>query len=179
MYLRIVKHGEKTMDKFKKLLKNKYILILITVGVVLMLFSSGGDKTAQPQNISSLTETGFSVEKLEDRMATALSKIEGAGRVKVVLTVRSSTEQVIAEDQENVERIKGDETESESTVQTVIIDAGNGESPVTLKYIYPEFQGALVIAQGADSTAVRLALTEAVASLTGIGTDRITVTKMG
>lgn len=166
------------MDKFKKLLKNKYILLLVATGIVLMLFSSGNSGDEQISDLSALTETGFSVEELEVRIADALSKIEGAGKVRVVLTVRSSTEQVIAEDQESVERMNGDEIESESSVQTVIIDAGDGESPVTLKYIYPEFQGALVIAQGADSTSVRLALTEAVASLTGIGADRITVTKM-
>ena len=166
------------MDKYKKLFKNKYVLLLIAAGLVLMLLSKGDSGDEKNTAVSELTETGFSVEELEERIANALSKIEGAGKVRVVLTVRSSTEQVIAADTESSEKLNGDEIESENSVQTVIIDAGDGESPVTLKYIYPEFQGALIIAQGADSTSVRLALTEAVASLTGIGTDRITVTKM-
>ncbi len=170
------------MNKYKKtlekLLKNKYVLILLAVGLVLMLLSSGDGGKENIPEVSSLSETGFSVEELEKRLSDALSKIDGAGKVKVVLTVKSSTEQVIAEDKESTERLGGDEIESESSVQTVIIEAGNGESPVTLKYIYPKFQGALVIAQGADNTSVRLALTEAVADLTGIGADRITVTKM-
>lgn len=170
------------MDKYKKilekLLKNKYVLLLLAVGLVLMLFSPSGTDDDNSPDISALSETGFSLDEMEKRIADALSKMEGAGKVKVVLTVKSSTEQVVAEDQESSERLNGEDNESESSIQTVIIDAGDGESPVTLKYIYPEFQGALIIAQGADNTSVRLALTEAVASLTGIGTDRITVTKM-
>lgn len=169
-------------DKYKKtmekLLKNKYVLLLLAIGLILLLLSSGKSDDKIKPNVSSLTETGFSVEELEDRIADALSKIEGAGKVRVVLTVKSSTEQVVAENQESVQRMNGEDNESESSVQAVIIDAGDGESPVTLKYIYPEFQGALVIAQGAGDATVRLALTGAMSSLTGIGTDRITVTKM-
>ncbi|MBE6948884.1 MAG: stage III sporulation protein AG [Ruminococcaceae bacterium] len=166
------------MDKLKGILKNKYILLLIAVGLILMLFSSGEGKEEKTAQVSELTEAGFSVRELEDRIAEALSKIDGAGKVRVVLTVRSSTEQVIAEDVETTEKLSDDEIASESLVQTVIIDMGDGEGPVTLKYIYPEFQGALVIAQGAGNAAVRLALTEAVSSLTGIGADRITVAVM-
>jgi stage III sporulation protein AG len=47
-----------------------------------------------------------------------------------------------------------------------------------VKYVYPEFQGALVVAEGADDATVRLAITKAVAGLTGLGSDRITITKM-
>ena len=36
----------------------------------------------------------------------------------------------------------------------------------------------LVVAEGADDPAVRLQLTDAVSSLTGLGADKITVTKM-
>jgi len=37
------------------------------------------------------------------------------------------------------------------------------------------YQGAVVVCQGADSSAVRLAVTEAVAALTGLSTEKITV----
>lgn len=170
-------------DKLKKvmepLLKNKYVLILLAVGLILLLFTSGNDKKTVETNIATgLTETGFSVDELENRLADALSSIQGAGKVQVVLTVKSSTEQVVAEDRDSSERITADGSDTENSVKTVLIDSGSSESPVTLKYIYPEFQGALIIAQGADDASVRLALTEAVSSLTDIGSDRITVTKM-
>ena len=42
---------------------------------------------------------------------------------------------------------------------------------------YPVFQGALVVCEGADQAQVRLAMTQAVSALTGLGTDRITICK--
>ena len=42
----------------------------------------------------------------------------------------------------------------------------------------PSYQGAIVVCQGADSPSVRLAIVQAVSSVTGLGTDHITVLKM-
>ena len=47
-----------------------------------------------------------------------------------------------------------------------------------LHRIYPEYRGALVVAQGADNAAIKLAITQAVAGLTGLSSDKITVVKM-
>jgi hypothetical protein len=38
--------------------------------------------------------------------------------------------------------------------------------------------GAIVVCQGADSPSVKLAITQAVAKITGLGTDEICVLKM-
>ena len=42
----------------------------------------------------------------------------------------------------------------------------------------PKYLGALIVCQGADDPSVRLAVSQAVASVTGISTDRISVLKM-
>jgi membrane peptidoglycan carboxypeptidase len=42
---------------------------------------------------------------------------------------------------------------------------------------WPRFTGALIVCEGAGNASVRLALTQAVASLTGLTADRITVVK--
>jgi hypothetical protein len=47
---------------------------------------------------------------------------------------------------------------------------------VTLIYVYPKYRGALVGCTGAGS-ALRLEITKAVAALTGLSTDKITVIK--
>ncbi|MBQ9460018.1 MAG: hypothetical protein IJU66_08825 [Oscillospiraceae bacterium] len=39
------------------------------------------------------------------------------------------------------------------------------------------WEGAVVVCEGAEDAAVRLALTQALRSLTGLGTDRITIVK--
>ena len=42
----------------------------------------------------------------------------------------------------------------------------------------PTYLGAVIVCQGADSASVRLAIVEAVGSVTGLSTDKITVLKM-
>ena len=74
-------------------------------------------------------------------------------------------------------RVKGEESEVEK--ETVFMSNGNGkEVPVTVKTIYPTYQGALILCQGADSAAVRLNIVNAVSNLTGLGSDKISVIKM-
>ena len=58
--------------------------------------------------------------------------------------------------------------------QTVLAD----KAPVLVQTRQPRFQGAVVVCEGADRAAVKLAVTEAVASLTGLGSGKIAVVKM-
>ena len=164
---------------WKKYGRNKYLLIIIAAGCLLMLLSSGNE-TPKAESTENIEIPTFSLSKQEERFSRVLSKVSGAGKVSVVLTVSSSVEQERAWDREQSEQ-RGEEggSESESSVTAVKVQTGSGEqSAVTVKYIYPEYQGALVISQGAGSATVRLALTQAIAALTGLETDKITVLKM-
>ena len=44
--------------------------------------------------------------------------------------------------------------------------------------MYPEYLGALIVAEGAGNAETKLKLTQAVAALTGLSTEKITVVKM-
>ena len=46
-----------------------------------------------------------------------------------------------------------------------------------LKTVSPQYLGAVVVCDGADSPQVQLAVTQAVAQFTGLSTDRISVLK--
>ncbi|MFQ7243101.1 MAG: hypothetical protein ACLRO1_11965, partial [Agathobaculum sp.] len=61
---------------------------------------------------------------------------------------------------------------------TVIADGSRGEKPVTVKSLLPTFRGAVVLCDGADNAQVRLAVTQAVSTVCGIGSDKVTVLKM-
>ena len=150
--------------------KNKYVLIVLLVGLLLILWPVGGRETSEAAPVPVQTEhpLAFSLEEKERRIAEALSRIEGAGEVVVVLSLRTSLEQEVAVDEDTAGRR-----------ETVTISTGAGtQSEVTLRYRFPEFRGALVVSEGASDASVRLQITQAVASLTGLGTDRITVTQM-
>ena len=55
-----------------------------------------------------------------------------------------------------------------------VTDAGG---VVVTQETYPQYRGALVVCQGGGSAEVRLAVTEAVAALTGLPADRVAVAK--
>jgi len=158
------------LKQFRKLVeKNKGVFLVLLVGVVVILWPFGGGREERiDQAEPAEHHLTFSLEEKEARLAEILSQIEGAGEVVVMLSLRTSLEQEVAVDEDQAGRRA-----------TVTISTGAGtQSEVTLRYRYPEFQGALVVSQGANNASVRLQLTQAVAALTGLGTDRITVVPM-
>ena len=161
---------------WKLLDQYKYVLIAIAVGIVLLLWPSGEGGQGPPADTAG--EQGmFDLEELEKKLAQTLSQVEGAGKVTVTLTLKSGMEQVLASDRSTSVTERGSSVEEE----TVIINAGTGQgqSAVLLTQRYPTFQGALVVCEGGDDAGIRLLMTQAVSSLTGIGSDRITVCKGG
>ena len=96
----------------------------------------------------------------------------------MALSLKSDIEREIAWDQDI--SCSSDESgayESDSKSTAVRLQTGSGyQSPITVKFIYPCYQGALVITES-DSPEVKYQLTIAVSSLTGLTTDKITVVK--
>lgn len=163
--------------RLKELLgRYKYILLVIFVGVLLLLWPFGTDSPAENDHsvATGITEEAFSVSEQEDRLARILSEIDGAGEVTVMLTVKSGTRRVVAQDKSTATEADGGRTESTA----VVVSTGSGtEEAVLLQEIYPQFQGALVVAEGGGDPAVRLKLMEAVSALTGLGSDKISICK--
>lgn len=157
-----------------KLSRYKYIFFIILAGVLLLALPTTEEKSRASGQCESALEEDFSVEALEQKLADTLSEIDGAGQVRVMLTVESGMKRVFAQDG-NLEQEK-DAIYRET--QTVVVSTGSGkQETVLVQQVYPTFQGALVVASGGGDPAVRLKLTEAVAALTGLGTDKISICK--
>ena len=107
-------------------------------------------------------------------MEDILSKISGVGRVQVLLTPESDGGRLLAED---VEESWQDSALTSRCGETVVVEDGQGQTPIVKQTWYPTYRGALVVCQGGDQAAVRLAVTEAVTALTGLSADRVTVAK--
>lgn len=155
--------------------KYKYVLLVALVGAILLLAPVGkGASEAKPTNPGPATETAFDLEGTERKLSAALSQVEGAGEVTVILTVQNSSRQVLAQDGKTTLK----EGASEQTAETVVVSKGSGtQEPVLVEQIYPDFQGALVICTGGEDAGVRLKLVEAVSALTGLGADKISICK--
>ncbi len=156
---------------WKLLDKYKYVALLLAAGLALLLWPAG--EKAEPEPASGGGPEPFDVSALEEKLSRTLSQVEGAGRVTVALTLRSGVEQVPLTDRSTSTGERGSSVEE----KTVVINTGSGEQAAVRMERCPAFQGAVVVCPGGDRAEVRLLLTQAVSSLTGLGTDRITVCK--
>ena len=92
----------------------------------------------------------------------------------MVLTLKSSVEQRVARDESTEYRTLSEGYELSSESSAVLLRGGGAEEPIVLKYVYPEYKGALIVADNVGAS-LRLELTNAVAALTGLSTDKISV----
>lgn len=153
-------------------LEKRGALVLALFGVACLLLFAKTEKTPAPAQ----TQTpSFDLEKTRTELEAILSQIQGAGEVRLMLTLASGEENVYQTDTRKSTDSSG------QTVQTSTVLRAEGASAkqalITMTQ-YPRYQGALVVCQGADRASVRLAVMEAVSSLTGLGSDRISVVKM-
>ena len=145
--------------------KYKYLVLILLVGVGLMLIpGTKKEKAATVQNVAIPVQTASMTEELEE----ILSNIKGAGRVQVMLTIKSSEQTVYQTD-----------TPATDRQDTVIITGDDrSQSGLVQQIISPTYRGAIVLCQGADSANVCLAIKEAVSKVTGLDASQISVLKM-
>jgi stage III sporulation protein AG len=68
---------------------------------------------------------------------------------------------------------------ADSRTQTILIsDNQRNETGLVHQKHSPVYQGAIVLAEGADLASVKLAIVDAVSDITGLGADKISVLKM-
>ena len=152
----------------------KYAALVALIGAGLLLWPSGkGGTEAVLRQQSSTEETRDIQVEMEDILGT----ISGVGQVKVMLTVDSDGERQLAQDTELTYSGSAESPEDYSRRSETVLTDGEGDGTVVTRTLYPTYRGALVVCQGGDRADVRLAVTEAVASLTGLSADRITVAK--
>lgn len=149
--------------------KYRVVLLVILAGLVLLMLPL--DQEEEPLQEETTADAQFDLAVLEARLEEALSKIDGAGEVTVVLTIQNGPRQVLAQ---NVDQGSGEE----ETTETVILSRGSStQETVTVQELYPSYQGALLVCEGGDDPEVRLKLTEATSALTGLGADKISISK--
>ena len=151
----------------------KYAALVALIGAVLLLWPSGTVRTDGTSRAET-AESGNIQAELEEILGT----IQGVGQVRVMLTVDSGGERQLAQDTELTYSGATEAPEDYSRrSETVLVDAGSNDEVVVTRQVYPTYRGALVVCQGGDQAAVKLAVTEAVAALTGLNADCITVAK--
>ena len=157
--------------------KYKYAGLVALIGAVLLLWPSGNSNTGRSGSSAAETVLAAEAGDLQEQMEDILGTISGVGQVRVLLTLDSDGERQLAQDTELSYSGSAAAPEDYSRRSETVLTDGEGDGTVVTRTLYPTYRGALVVCQGGDRADVRLAVTEAVASLTGLSADRITVAK--
>ncbi len=151
--------------------KFKYALIVLLVGIGLLLLP----EKKQQETQSTTTPPKESQNIQLDALAKILQSVDGAGEVQVLLSTAIGEETIYQTNQDTSSSASGNTGKFETVIVT---DSQRNESGLITQVNPPVYLGAIVVCQGADSPTVRLALTQAVAKITGLGIDNICVLKM-
>lgn len=154
--------------------KYRFVLLVLLAGLALMCIPGGKRGEKKAESIDTVTSNQTEIDPGKD-LEEILSHIQGAGKVKVLLTQLSGEKIVYQTDEDS--GANGDS----STVhrETVIVsDAQRAQHGLVQQVTPPVYLGAVIVCQGADRATVRLAIVEAVSNATGLSADRISVLKM-
>ena len=151
---------------FKKYANNKNLYIIVIIGVVFMLMSGSGQK--REDSIKAYNYDSYSDE---ERLADILSKIDGAGKVSVMITYCGTTSYDVAF--EKKQNSTSSENQSARSEESSVITS-NG-SPLVKGEVYPKAKGVVIIAEGAGSITVKKKITDAPAAALDIASFKICV----
>ena len=143
--------------------KYRFAALILLLGLLIMLIP-------EKQTLQQVTLPEAKAQPtLQEQLEIILGQISGVGKVQVLLTEASGSNTIY----------QTNSGQNASSMNTVILTDGNRTETGLVKQILPPvYRGAVVVCRGADSAAVRLAVVEAVKSVTGLSSDCITVVKM-
>lgn len=153
--------------------KYKYAWVVLLVGILLMALPDRADKKVVIQAQSQQEEQ--SAITLEKELEAILGHLNGAGKVKVLLSVAKGEQTIYQTDSMYSQNENSTDTKTQTILRT---DSERNESGLVHQINPPIYLGAVVLSQGADDPAVKLAIVEAVSDATGLGADKISVLKM-
>ena len=151
------------VDALKALWKKyKYALCILMIGILLLVFpgNQSHEAASDPVDPSVSIPTN---EEAEARLAETLREIRGVGAVRVLLAIEATEEHVYVKNEG----------------ETVFVNTGSGkQEALERKIVYPVYQGAVIVCEGAADAGVQMQVVEAVSQYTGLRSDQISVLPM-
>ncbi|MDR1093582.1 MAG: hypothetical protein LBL66_05480 [Clostridiales bacterium] len=169
-------------DKKKLQLAIAIVLIAIVLVIYFSTLNFGG-AAGSPGETQILTAEEYR-DKAQRELEAFLTGVKGAGKVKALVNFESSPERVIAYivNESKNSNIGADgklNENSQSSQSPVILNQNGSQIPLIIREIYPKVTGVVVAAEGANDTAVRLALLDAVRTYFHIDSSLVQVFLLG
>lgn len=185
------------LEKLRHMRKDQ-LLIFFLVGVLLLVIAlpagtkekekdSGRNEIGGEEEVGTQAEEQDYARYLERRLEETLSQLDGAGNVRVMVTLQSSAQKIVEKDTQGErdaiteEDSQGGRRTSENTShQETTVYEGVGEKsqePYVSKELTPRVEGVVVLAEGGENALVKRNITEAIQALFGIDTHKIRIMK--
>lgn len=182
------------------------MIIIILAGVVLLMTSipsseKGGMGLSKKNSTGEVSDDEYDdssadaalkamnnyVCSEEKKLEDVLQKVEGIGKVDVMITLSSSEEKMTLKDSDISEE-RTDETDSSggsrkkdnyaSKSENILTGNNGNESPYVVRINSPDIEGVVVVAQGAGDGKKDTEIIEAVQALFEVESHKIKVMKM-
>lgn len=202
------------VDKLKKMFSNKeedisnkrklenifvfVIILIVTIIAINFILNDGKQEkiesddpnkrlaTTPNTNTFDITEEPEE-DELAQKLENILSKINGVGRVEVMITYSETSKTIPVYNEESTQQ-DTEETDSNGgtrkitqtdTRKEVIYEEVDGNKTlITQSVISPTIEGAIITAEGAINATVKANIVQAVEAVTGIATHKIQVFEM-
>lgn len=171
----------------KKIENLSFFLIILVVTVIAINFIWKDESSEKRLNnedtskkLASMENTTIVENDLESRLEDILSNISGVGKVKVLITY-NETEELIPIYNKTDKKSTTNEVDSSGGTRVVEqIDTSEevvyqNEEIITQKTISPKIEGAIITAQGANNSLIKINIIQAVEAATGLATHKIQV----
>jgi stage III sporulation protein AG len=193
---------KKIIEKYFKNTKTfiYYMVIVVLFGVLLLLIGNvtsnmntaenAGKKKNAVQvstNAGSIGAASSYEDKLRKDIVDALGKIQGVGKVEVIINFDEDIEEIPAKNINNTqERIEEKDSQGGNRVTTrqsnnetvVTVNKGSGSEVVIIRKINPKVAGVLVVAEGAENGVLRKELLQAVRTVLNVPEHKVTIHSM-
>lgn len=169
--------------------KMRLIFVAGIAGILLIFLSSffGGNGSKQSSVDTKAFDSEEYVEKLEEKVHTMVTGIQGVGKARVMITLESTTEYVYeSEKRETTDTAKDYEqgqTEKEQERNdyernVIIIEGSNGKEALLKTTVEPKVKGVVIVCQGGENAGVQKSITDAVTTALDISSNKVCVAKL-
>ena len=160
------KKWNRIFEKIQNKSGKEKITIVVLTGILLLVISlPTGSKSGQTETNENtqtrqtgLSESAKSYETvLEEKLEKALKKVEGVGEVSVVITLKNTSEKIIAADSDYSESVIQESdsaggvrstTQQSGSTSNIYYDTQEGSEPYVTKENMPEVEGIVIVAKG-------------------------------
>lgn len=193
--------SQKKEEPNKKKIENLvvFLIILIITIIVINVIWSGDKKSDNSESTSDKnkklasdtqtvqTSNNETSDDLVLKLEDILSKINGVGKVSVMITYSKTSQTVPLYNQDSSEKNTEESdkqggtrkvTETGTKTEIVYKEVNGEKIPITQSIISPTIEGAIVTAEGANNITVKTNIIQAVEAVTGVATHKIQVFEM-